>query len=219
MMKGAQARVLPRMDGVFDEKGAERHNAKGRGRFQSLWDGSASGAADRQQPAERSDRFEETYRRGFDDGMHTAHAQRDGDAARIRAEIEAELVRNQQEELLQSIDHLTVSVSRMLAEIEMRLREGIAEALYPLAAASLTQAAHGEMIEAVECIVTLRGAMPLLLRGPAELIAPMQARLAAEGLAVEAVAEEGSVISIDIAETTLQTALPQWLADLEALVR
>lgn len=63
MMKGAQARVLPRMDGVFDEKGAERHNAKGRGRFQSLWDGSASGAADRQQPAERSDRFEETYRR------------------------------------------------------------------------------------------------------------------------------------------------------------
>lgn len=188
-------------------------------RFESLWSiAGTSASRDPEAPAKPT-QTEESYRRGFDDGMRTAQAQHDAELARMRLEIEAELARMQHRASLDGLEHLAEAVNGKLTEIETGLREALVGILGPLAAHRMTQAAQDSFIDAVERVTALRGMLPVTLRGPAELVAPLSEALSERGLAVECEVTGSLTISMEISETSLQSDLPRWLAELEVLLQ
>ncbi|MBL8884743.1 MAG: hypothetical protein JNL45_17010 [Hyphomicrobium sp.] len=188
-------------------------------RFESLWRVAGTSASRDPEAPAKPTQTEESYRRGFDDGMRTAQAQHDAELGRMRLEIEAELARMQHRASLDGLEHLAEAVNGKLTEIETGLREALVGILGPLAAHRMTQAAQDSFIDAVERVTALRGMLPVTLRGPAELVAPLSEALSERGLAVECEVTGSLTISMEISETSLQSDLPRWLAELEVLLQ
>ncbi len=187
--------------------------------FESLWGvAGTSMSRDPEAPAKPT-QTEESYRRGFDDGMRAAQAQHEAELGRMRLEIEAELAGAQHRASLDGLEHLAEAVSVKLTEIETGLREALVGILGPLAAHRMTQAAQDSFLDAVERVTTLRGMLPVSLRGPAGLVAPLCEALSERGIAVECDVTGSLTISMEISETSLQSDLPRWLAELEVLLR
>ena len=173
---------------------------------------------DEEAPAKRG-KIEESYQRGFDDGMRAAQAQHDTEFRGMRLEFEADLANAQRRASLDGLERLAEALSSRLTDIETGLREALAGALGPLVARRMTQAVQQSFVDAVERVTALRGMLPLTVRGPTELVAPLSEALSERGVPVECEVTNGLTISIEISETSLQSELPHWLAELEALLQ
>lgn len=173
---------------------------------------------DEEAPAKRG-KIEESYQRGFDDGMRAAQAQHDTEFRGMRLEFEADLANAQRRASLDGLERLAEALSSRLTDIETGLREALAGALGPLVARRMTQAVQQSFVDAVERVTALRGILPLTVRGPTELVAPLSEALSERGVPVECEVTNGLTISIEISETSLQSELPHWLAELEALLQ
>jgi len=188
-------------------------------RFESLWGVAWTPVPhDQEAPAKRV-KIEESYQRGFDDGMRAAQAQHDTEFKSMRLEFEAELANAQRRASLDGLERLADALSSKLTDIETGLREALVGALGPLAARRMTQAVEQSFVDAVERVIALRGMLPVTVRGPTQLVAPLSEALSERGVPVECEVTNGLTISIEISETSLQSELPQWLAELEALLQ
>lgn len=188
-------------------------------RFESLWGVARMPVShDEEAPAKRG-KIEESYQRGFDDGMRAAQAQHDTEFRGMRLEFEADLADAQRRASLDGLERLAEALSSRLTDIETGLREALAGALGPLVARRMTQAVQQSFVDAVERVTALRGMLPLTVRGPTELVAPLSEALSERGVPVECEVTNGLTISIEISETSLQSELPHWLAELEALLQ
>jgi len=185
-------------------------------RFESLWAASPKlPSLDQQQ----SVATQVDYRQGFDDGARFAQAEHDEEIARLRDEIEQQFSDDRRQCLLDKIGQLSDNIAQAFAGLESRTRGAILDVLQPISVRHITQNAQASLVEAVERIVQLRGALEVRVQGPSEFIEPLCAMLEARGLPVQARDADVDTISIELAETRLQSDLPQWIRELEGILR
>lgn len=190
--------------------------AEAEGCFESLWATSPrlSSPDSQQNVASQVD-----YRQGFDDGARFARAAHEEEMAQLRAEIEQQMLDDSRKCLLDKIGQLSDNIARAIADLELRTRGAILDVLQPIAVRHITQNAQVSLVEAVERIVQLRGALAVRVQGPCECIEPLCAMLEARGLPVQARDVEVDTISVELAETRLRSDLPRWMRELEGILR
>lgn len=191
--------------------------------FEPLW--AADGAhpepgpmAVRGSSGPRRDPEPDLYRCGYADGLKEADRLCAAAVAKARSAFEEELDACRSEGERLCAEALGVRLHAELTAIEGRLQSAACDLLGPLARRCMTATATDELVAAVARVVEFKGHALLRLVGPSDLLPPISAELQSRGWQVDAVAADIGTLVVEIDDTSIASALPAWIAQLEALI-
>lgn len=158
------------------------------------------------------------YRCGYEDGLKEADRLCAEALAKARSAFEDELDAARREGERLCADALGRGIDAELTAIENRLQSAACDLLASLMRRRMTAEATDELVAAVARVVEFKGHALLRLMGPVNLLPPISAELQRHGWQVDAVAADIGTLVVEVDDTSIVSALPAWIAQLDALI-
>ncbi|MTI16773.1 hypothetical protein E1162_05935 [Rhodobacteraceae bacterium RKSG542] len=160
----------------------------------------------------------EAYENGFSEGQEASKSECDARIEEMRKEMEAALVKGEQEWKMQQGQELRTAVTASLQNIEVRVAESVAAILVPFLDEQSRHMAVGALSEVLKRHLSASKEPILEVSGPRSLFDLFQEKLGANAPAMDYVESSGVDLNVSVGNMNLSTGLEQWLQQLHSTV-
>lgn len=172
--------------------------------------GRGAGAFGSEEASDIDFQIKEAHQRGLVEGRAAAQAEHEAAVAALAASFEEKLAAERQKWAAEQGAHLGERIAASIEDLEQRIADAVSEILKPVLREEVRVKAVEELSRTLETLLSKGDYAKIVVSGPADLIAAMEARLAGDDASLSFVAAEGADINVSADETILATRIGAW---------
>jgi limonene-1,2-epoxide hydrolase len=157
---------------------------------------------------------EAEYQRGLTEGHAAAQQEFEAEIASLRAQAEQERQAARTLWLEEEAARLAEGVRAGMSEIEAKMARSVTSVIAPFVAERVREQALGELAAALSLLSAEGASVSLRVRGAEDLIAALQPALSGLNVVEMEIVEGAADVRIVADETTIESRIGQWLANI-----